>query len=265
MNKIKNLIIVSTLAGVASVQGVDRVDNNQHEEHNFNNRSLEPFKVCTTRGGNYARVVGNRAKFVWKEAEYRPRQTRGFLGAEICAERALGTHEMHTGFTLNVPTPGGGVRFPTTKNTIIWQNFMLGGCSSWGGVMEIRNNDLWIVHRHFCTPNPTERRILRGIQRNRNYQFQTHTKVSRNRRGFVSIQIDGRNVYRNTNINHGFGAAWKNNNELAANSKQEQKIGMYAADVARHSRDEIRTIYFDNWSVFNAGGSRGWNIVDPRR
>ncbi|MDB4673444.1 polysaccharide lyase [Verrucomicrobiales bacterium] len=264
MKTISKILVFAILGSAVNIHAATDTDKNNHEESNFNDGSLEPFKVCTTRGGNYVRIVNKRAKCQWDEAEHRDRNTRSFRGAEFCAERAKGREQIFTGFRLYIPSATANLSWPDDKDTIVWQNFMLGGCSSWGAVLHITDNDLWVYHRNFCTPDPTTKKIYSNLPRKTWINFQTHTKVSKNEKGFIHIRADGERLYLKTNINHGFGASWTNNNKLGSDSYQEQKFGIYAFDTSNHTRNEVRTIYYDNCSVFRTGGSdTGWDKVDP--
>jgi hypothetical protein len=47
------------------------------------------------------------------------------------------------------------------------QIFAMGGCKSWAAMLEVRNNELWIVHRGNCVAAPEfEVRLASDIPRN---------------------------------------------------------------------------------------------------
>lgn len=255
---------LALLSLTSMLQGADTVNTSTHEEHDFNNNSLWPFYQHTTSGDNYAKAISNQhVKVVWHEDQYNG--TRNRRGAEFHARDAKGTEDTMTGFKIYIPAGSstnygrGSTQFPENKNNIIWQNFQEGDCWSWAAIMSIRNNDLWISHRNYCGA-ATESKIYTDLPRNSWITVQIHTRASKNSTGHMHIYVNGSRKYLKTGINFGFGD-WSGDS-LSTTNKQRIKFGMYCYDTAGYVNNEVRSLYFDNCSVY-IGTNDPWGTTDP--
>ncbi|KAH7141066.1 hypothetical protein EDB81DRAFT_948753 [Dactylonectria macrodidyma] len=220
--------------------------------------SLSPFSACNVKSPSSVTVSNGNAVFYFDEANFDG--TRNDKGVEICVlDGTTNVPQMHKegwqGFRLYVPS----TTFPTTKNTIIAQQFCPGGCSSWCGTLEIADNTLFISHRPACV-DPTEATVVSNIARDTWHSVVVHMKVSNTKTGVYEVWWDGTKVYSATGINVGFGT-WSSG-EISEG--WYFKNGQYCFDTEAYN-DGTRTLKFDNvrWYETDNGEVDGYDTVAP--
>ena len=186
-------------------------------------------------------------------------------GAEACSDLQF-TKEGWYGFQFYLPSPG----FPADKTQTIAQIFVMGGCSSWASMLEVRNNELWIVHRGNCVATPEYQAMLAAdIPRNAWNPIVLHFVASSQNAGGVEVWFGDAvcapdvPTYRKLGINFAFGT-WVNDALVADPANTiGLKFGMYNFDDANYTTDETRTIYYDNISQLAGNPSGAWTTVNP--
>lgn len=240
-----------TLAGFASLHAASNVNTSRHKEANFNSgSSLSPFELRNTTNGNYVKVVSKRLKMKWYEANYiGNRNTRS---AEIWS--TMSTYgDVYVGFKLYIPGTSGSEYFPSDKNTIIAQ-FMqrtnASGASTWAAVFEMNGNHLDFRYRGVNNTNHTVRRVKSNFPRGSWQEIIYHIRPGQTD-GIARIWLNGNLVIDDRNARICWGSY-----------SNTQKFGMYCADTAGYSNNEVRTIYMDAIGVYD-GNSSGYSKVDP--
>jgi hypothetical protein len=235
----------------------------------FTNGTIAPYTICTTQNPNYGQPFtldsAPAMKFFWTQVGYDG--TRQDRGAEACSALAI-YKEGWYGLKFYLPTPG----FPSDKTQTIAQVFANGGCSSWAAMLEVRNNELWIVYRGNCVATPQYQVMLASdIPRNAWNPVVIHFITSNQNAGAIEIwygdAVCTRDVptHRNFGINFAFGT-WTGDTLTAdpANSIG-LKFGMYNFDDANYTVGETRTIYYDQVSQLDGAPTNAWETVNPGR
>lgn len=242
------------------------VDSPTQKATGFEDGKLAPFHVCTTKNPNSVQVVEpafkcqdgtHCVKAFWTQEGYDG--TRMKRGAEACSD-LLFTKEGWYGFSIYLPSKG----FPFDKNLGIAQVFCHGGAKTWGAMLDVKDNELWISHRGNAAPKPDHSQKISGpIARDRWIPVIIHFIASRRMSGLFEVWIDdaaqNSPSYRSEHINFGFGS-W---NEDTLASGIGLKFGMYCFDESKYTPKETRTIYFDCVSQLVGGGDDAWSIVNP--
>lgn len=238
----------------------------------FESEKDDSIHSCTVQKPNYGDVVtlssehlpraagtGIRCmKFFWTEEGYNG--TRMTRGTEACA--SLNTYkEGWSGFYLYLPDPG----YPLDKEAACAQIFQKGHCNSWGATLEIKNNSLWVNHRHFCG-DPVKAEVAKDIPRNRWIPIIIHFVASHEGRGKFQVWFDkdakGSPSYDARNINFGFGD-WNQDDSLGESSPIGPKWGQYNYAAGEYTKGETRTSYYDNISFVVGHPKDGWDLVHP--
>ncbi|MET7279937.1 heparin lyase I family protein [Kribbella sp. NPDC005582] len=233
-------------------------------ESDFEDGNISPFSICTTQSPNYGQAApynGSKAmKFYWTQVGYDG--TRMDRGAEACSDLKV-YKEGWYGFKFLLPAVG----YPRDKAAIIGQIFNLGGCSSWAGTLEVKNNELWLNHRGACA-GATSTRLDPNIPRDVWRSVVIHYVVSKANAGRIEVWYDGAPrsapTYRATGINF---ASWGtyDGDSLAkiADNHIGLKFGMYCYDDAHYTAGENRTLYYDNVSQLDGNPSNAYDLVNP--
>ena len=261
-----------TLAvGVPSADAATRVAKSTHKEHNFNDGKLSPFTEDQGYGQNQLKNEGitftddghrgKRIKISWKESEYDG--TRRERGHEWKGNVTTNS-QLFSGFILRIPKDkNSGVRFPDNKDTIIWQLYCWDsdGCDNWTAHLSIKNNKLVMSYRQACVTEQ-ETTVVRDLDRDTDMAIQIRTKPGRGD-AEIDVLIDGVNRMDKNDANIGFGSFLRNGN--LKTSVIGVKMGMYCADTANYTNNEVRNLYYDNFGVIaNGRFQTGMNNIDPK-
>lgn len=235
----------------------------------FESGTLAPYTVCTTKSPNFAKqalLQGQpSAQVYWQQEGYD--MSRVLRGAEACSALAF-YKEGWYGFDFYLPSPG----FPDNKTLGIAQIFSLGGCSSWAGMLQMQNNELWFEHRGNCaSPAQYRVRLATALPHNTWLPVVIHFVASHAGAGEIEIWY-GKAVcnpasptYRKTAIDFGFGD-WTGDSLTAVDSNQiGLKFGMYNFDDGNYTTGETRTIYYDNVSQLVGNPTGAFATVNPTR
>jgi|GEM_PF-6271491 len=280
-------------AGICDPSGDTLVEfnNDDHTVYQataFENGTVDPFVVCTTRSPSYGRGTEfdgrNVLQFYWEENGSTARVDKG---AEACGGPRFHKEGWY-GFQFYLPSPG----FPMDKHQGIAQIFSLGGCNSWSSLLDVDGNNLTVTHRGGCGGSETEE-IVTDIERNKWYSVVLHFIASRENNGLFEVWVgdeagdsicdQASPAYRAENINFGIGGyddqdGWEDDDTLTRfeidDSSQggfrefntneiEFKIGMYNFDDSGWDSGETRTLYYDNVSMLADAGEEGFMRVNP--
>lgn len=239
----------------------------------FESGTMDFASVCTTTAPNLAtpasladeqvasdQTTGESAiKVKWFQTAYRG--DRVTKGSEFCTP-SLTRKEAWVGFMLYVPDGG----YPVDKDAGVFQMFANKGCTSWTGMLSIRNNDLRFEHRPACVA-PTATVLKAALPRNTWIPIVMHLVVSRQKAGTVRIWVgddlqESRPTYSATNVNVGFGN-WVGD-ALADDSWVYFKFGQYNYDPDNDADGETRTVLYDNISIIERGRQDGFDAVRPK-
>jgi hypothetical protein len=235
----------------------------------FANASIAPYTICTTQNPNYGQAFALDGtpcmKFFWTEVGYDG--TRQDRGAEACSALAI-YKEGWYGLKFYLPDPG----FPSDKTETIAQIFANGGCSSWAAMVEVRNNDLWIVYRGNCVATPQYQVMLAAdIRRNVWNPVILHFIASNQNAGGIEVWYadavctHDRPTHRHLGINFGFGTWTSDALDAVPSNSIGLKFGMYNFDDANYTTGETRTIFYDDVSQLDGASPTGWEMVNPGR
>lgn len=245
-----------------------QTNTSTNQETGFEDGSIFPFMVCTTQNPNYGQPFTKDGvkcmKFYWTQVGFDG--TRMDKGAEACSSLNF-YKEGWFGFSFYLPSPG----YPTDKEVAIGQIFSEGttggGCSSWSGLLIVRNNMLYLQRRTGCVA-PTEVLIASDIQRNAWKPVVIHFKASRQNAGLIEVWYAGAGksnpTYRATGINFAAGA-WVGDSldSSIGDNMIKLKFGMYCYDSANYVTGESRVVYFDNVSMLMNNPGNAWETVHP--
>lgn len=236
-------LALGVLSFVGSLRATTQmVDTSSEKSTGFTNGGFGPFSTCTTypvNAGVVTTLDGQPCiKFTWHQANYNG--TRVGRGTEACSTLQI-QKEAWFGFYLYLPDPG----YPLNKEAGVAQWFANNSaCSSWTGMLIMRNNDLIISHRSFCGP-PTDAVVAANFPRNRWVSVITHVVASHLNAGLFEVYIDGVSKYSVSKINFGFDK-WTTDDMLLAPVNIGLKIGQYDYDEANFDLNETRTSYYTN-------------------
>lgn len=237
------VLLLIALSCASSARATNQaVDTATEKSSGFTNCQLAPFSTCTTLPANagVATVLNGQPciKFEWHQAKYDG--TRTARGTEACTTIAI-QKEAWFGFYIYLPSPG----YPLNKEAGVAQWFANNSaCSSWTGMLVLRNNDLMISHRSACV-TPTDAVIYPNFPRNQWVSVITHVVASHLNAGRFEIFIDGVSKYNATGINFGFDK-WTTDDALQSPVNIGLKIGQYDYDEAQFDVGEVRTSYYTN-------------------
>lgn len=245
-------------------------DQDNWKSTGFDDGTLDPFFAQSVAFEDLAkngftfpsRSGGRHMKITWREDEYDG--TRSQRGHEI-KHGLVSDYEIFCGYEFWVPpVSGGSAQFPDDKNTIVWQlyDWNSAGCSNWTAHMTIKNNKLVLSYRPACV-EPTEVTVLDDIPRRKYMSIMIRARAGRGT-GEFDIFVDGQQKVNLRGISFGFG-------DFASDGRMETsligvKMGIYAADVAGYSKNEVRQLYFDNMaSAKDMSVSDGLKAIDPHK
>jgi hypothetical protein len=241
------------------------IDSTVEKRSGFENGTIAPYQICTTKTPNYgqAAMLDGRAamKFFWTQVGYDG--TREKRGAEACSTLQF-VKDGWYGFQFYLPSPG----FPTDKTEGIAQIFSEGGCSSWAGMLQMRNNALWFVHRPACV-NPTEVQLAAAVPRNTWNSVIVHFTASHETAGGIQIWFGDSTctanapTYSKLGINFGFGTWDGDQLAIGPSNTIGLKFGMYDFDDTNYTVGETRTLYYDNVTQLAGNPSNAWMLVNP--
>lgn len=230
------------------------VDTDEWEATNFDNGSTDPFE---SMGSGYVHSTGS---YIAGFYEDNYNGNRWGLGSELRSDVEI-SEEGYAGWNMTIPSDS----YPDDKTAIVhqWFNYPDDSDSFWGAVLVLKDNDLYLSHRHYKY-DAEEILIAENIPFDEKLEFKSR---------IIPGDGDGRLVYvLNEEIvyNEGglqIGSGFDENGDLT-NGHIEQQIGQYAADVDNHEEGEERLLFFDNISVLrndNMGlnSQTAWNRVDP--
>lgn len=184
----------------------------------FEGPSLSPFSPCNVLSPSFVEANSGssvysgsaKAEAFFNEDYYDG--TRNRKGAEFCFfEYGTSTNQIFfqkegwQGFALYVPSDG----YPTTKHSIIAQQFCPGGCSSWCSTLSIAENSLVVNYRPSCGDS-TETTIVDSITRDEWHTIIVNIRLSNEDAGHYIVWYDGALAYNATGISIGFGDSWSN-------------------------------------------------------
>ncbi|KAL2202167.1 hypothetical protein CC79DRAFT_1361352 [Sarocladium strictum] len=218
--------------------------------------SLDPFYECTFRRPSYAQVVDGELETFFDEADYDG--TRVDRGIEICADIASVTRELWHGFSMRLAPD-----YPVNKQSIVAQNFCLGGCSSWCATLDVVGTSLQVDHRSDCsTTGVTTETIVDEVGRGEWHDVVINARFSNSGDGHYTVWWDGDVVYDVQNVNLGFDSEWDSEGRMTTGVGF--KNGQYNANTDLYDGG-TRTIYFDNVSWYNVddGQTDGYEVVAP--
>ena len=241
------------------------IDSTVEKRSGFENGTIAPYQSCTTESPNYgeAATLNGRAamKFFWTQVGYDG--TREKRGAEACSDLQF-VKDGWYGFQFYLPSPG----FPTDKTEGIAQIFSNGGCSSWAGMFQMRNNELWFVHRPACV-NPTEVQLAAAVPRNTWNSVIIHFTASHKTAGGIQIWFGDATcaanapTYSTLGINFGFGTWDGDQLAIGESNTIGLKFGMYDFDDTNYSVGETRILYYDHVTQLAGNPSNAWMLVNP--
>lgn len=235
--------LVGLAASVLPAHASNLLVNTANEKSSgFTNGAIAPFSICTTLAANAGIVTmldGQPCvKFSWHSASYNG--TRTARGTEACSPLQI-QKEGWYGFYIYLPDPG----YPLNKQAGIAQWFAnLSACNSWAGMLNLRNNDLYVSHRGNCG-TPTDTLVYSNFPRNRWVSIITHVVASHLKAGRFEIFIDGVSKYNATNIDFGFDT-WTSSDALQSPNNIGLKFGQYDYDDTHYDANEVRTSYYTN-------------------
>ncbi len=259
-------------------------DHTVYQATGFENGTVDPFVICTTRSPSYGRgtefMGRNVLEFQWTETGSTARVDKG---AEACGGPRFHKEGWY-GFQFYLPDPG----FPKDKFQGIAQIFGLGGCSSWVSKLDVKDNSLLFSRRGHCG-TAVDTVIAEDIERNKWHSVIIHFIASHAEQGLTEVWFDedvcnqAEPTYRATDINYGFGDADPDGWDTATDSLKRQaidpnsqggfrefgtneiefKIGMYNFDNTNYTPGESRTLYYDNVSMLADEGESGFIKVNP--
>jgi polysaccharide lyase-like protein len=249
----------------ADAAAITVVDSAVEKRTGFENGTIAPYQICTTESPNYgqATTLDGRAamKFWWTQVGYDG--TREKRGAEACSNLQF-VKDGWYGFQFYLPSPG----FPTDKTDGIAQIFSNGGCSSWAGMFQMRNDELWFVHRPACV-NPTEVRLAASVPRNTWNTVIIHFTASHQMAGGIQIWFGDATctanapTYSKEGINFGFGTWDGDQLATGATNTIGLKFGMYNFDDTNYTVGETRTVYYDNVTQLVGNPANAWTLANP--
>lgn len=242
---LRHLAVAVLSAGffVASAHATNQtVDTAGEKSSGFTTGTFAPFSTCTTLPVNAGILTTFQGQpciqFTWHEANYNG--TRTARGTEACSPLQI-QKEAWFGFYLYLPDPG----YPLNKEAGVAQWFANNSaCSSWTGMLIMRNNDLIISHRSFCG-TPTDGTVVANFPRNRWVSIIAHVVASHLNAGQFEIFIDGVSKYSASKINFGFDK-WTADDALQSPVNIGLKIGQYDYDESHFDPGETRTSYYTN-------------------
>ncbi|MGJ8639088.1 MAG: carbohydrate-binding protein [Opitutaceae bacterium] len=264
---IKHLLAtLSLLLVTQSIASVAYVNCDEFYQTSFENGKLEPYWECTFKRPSYIDVVrlGDRkaAKVWWSAKDYDG--SRLDRGMEACSGDSKSELRFREDgwYGLSVYFPSDD--YPMDKNCIVLQLFAHGKGGSWAGTLIMNDNRLSIEHRDWLTKNHTLGVLDEDIPRDTWLPIIIYWKPSTDPEvGKVKVWYKGAPEESPT---YDYTGKFAYDDEWDGDTMQNGiglKWGMYCADAADYTKNETRTVYYDDISQLKGNPYGAWELVNP--
>ncbi|MGJ8653624.1 MAG: carbohydrate-binding protein [Opitutaceae bacterium] len=259
-------VLLSLLCINHAVASVAFVNCDEFYQTSFEDGELEPYWECTFKRPSYIDVetIDERkaAKVWWSAKDYDG--SRLDRGMEACSGDSKSELRFREdgwyGLSIYFPSR----EYPDDKNCIVLQLFAHGKGGSWAGTLIVNDNRLSIEHRDWLTKNHTIGVLDRDIPRDTWLPIIIYWKPSTDPEvGKVKVWYNGAAEDSPTYDYTGkfaYDDEWDGDTMLNGIGL---KWGMYCADAADYTKNETRTIYYDDVSQLKGNPHGAWALVNP--